>query len=127
MLSHAATLLARVLDIYTKLVPTSLPISSCSIKIRKLLTSFSLEQKFLVYHRQHDFVILFICWSIIVWLDIDSISYTIVTLKLEQAKRRLAFFGRIILLVLPSVSQWMILQSSTITVETTARTFNDVM
>ena len=63
-------------------------------------------------------------WSITVWLELDSISYTTVTLKLEQAKRRLAFFGRIILLVLPSVSQWMILHS--ITVETTARTFNDV-
>ena len=71
-------------------------------------------------------MILFIFLSIIVYLDFDSISYTIVTLKLEQAKRRLAFFGRIILLVLPSVSQWMILHSS-ITVETTARTFNDVM
>ena len=69
-----------------------------------------------------------IWWSIIVWLDFDSISYTTVALKLEQAKRRLAFFGRIILLVLPSVSQWMILHSSSsITVETTARTFNDVI
>ena len=66
-----------------------------------------------------------IWWSMIVWLDFDSISYKAVILKLEQAKRRLAFFGRIILLVLPSVSQWMILHS--ITVETTARTINDVM
>ena len=94
MLSHAATLLARVLDVYE----TCSHLSSNPIMLHQnkknayISKAFSFRQRFLVYYRQHEKVIFSIWWSMIVWLDFDSISYTTVTLKLEQAKRRLAFF-----------------------------------